>query len=270
MPMKRVWVLGHVLTGVSLLSGVVIAGAIASACVHDDSTIFISQVLAPQLVTAGMACTFTADPTQPSLSSGYLDADLSPTYTAEFLVGNQIVPRGNPNQPDTETSIVTLQGAVVRILDSSGNQLNTFTRTAGITVPPSSGTTPGYVAVQLTILDEGTVAGLDLVSFKGTVRVVSYVKFFGKTLGGDSVESDEFGFPIDVCRSCLIGFPHSEESFVLPTPNCALGGGSTMTTTSIPCVIGQDFPIDCSQCQAFPACQINESTGIAVDAGATD
>ncbi|HEX4445244.1 MAG TPA: hypothetical protein VH044_00850, partial [Polyangiaceae bacterium] len=247
--MKRVWVWGHVLTGVSLLSGVVVAGAIASACVHDDSTIFVSQVLAPPLVTAGMACTFTADPTQPSLSSGVLDADLSSTYSPEFLVGNQIVPRGNPNQPDTETSIVTIQGAVVRILDSSGKQLNTFTRTAGITIPPSSGTTAGYAALQVTILDQDTVATLDLATGGGTIRVVSYVRFFGKTLGGDSVESDEFGFPIDVCRSCLISFPASEDEARFPTPNCALGGSSSSTSTSVPCIVGQDFPIDCSLCQ---------------------
>jgi hypothetical protein len=267
MPMKRVWVWGHVLTGVSLLSGVVVVGGIASACVHDDSTIFISQVLAPQLVTPGMACTFTADPTQPSLSSGFLDADLSPTYTPVFLVGNQIVPRGNPNQPDTESSFVRIDGAVVRILDSSGNQLNSFTRLAAITIPPSSGTTPGYAALQVTILDEGTVATLGLTSFGGTKRVVPYVRFFGKTLGGDSVESDEFGFPVDVCRSCLISFPTSEDQAALPSPNCALGGGAASTTTSVPCVIGQDFPVDCSSCQGFAACQINEPTARAADAG---
>ena len=120
--MKRVW--GNGLTGLMLLVGVAAASGGTPACVHDDSTIFVSDVLAPQFVTAGMACTFTADPTQPTLGQGTLDTALSPEYTAEFLVGNQIVPAGNPNQPQTETSFVTIKGAVVRIVDSGGNQLN--------------------------------------------------------------------------------------------------------------------------------------------------
>lgn len=260
--MKPAW--GNVLTGASLLAVTGVAGI--TACVHDDSTIFVSQVLAPPLVTAGMACTFTADPTQPSISSGVLDAALTQTYSPMFLVGNQLVPRGNPNQPDTETSFVRIDGVVVRILDSGGNQLNTFTRLAAGTIPPSSGTTPGYAAMQVTILDEGTVGSLSLTNFGGTKRVTSYVRFFGKTLGGDSVESDEFGFPVDVCKGCLIAFPATEDLISGPQPNCLLASSSTSTTTSIPCVPGQDSAIDCSQCLGLDICRVGGATFIA-DAG---
>ena len=116
--MMRVW--GHVLAGLSLVAGVTAAGSMVAACVHDDSTIFVNEVLAPQFVTPGMACTFTADPTQLHITSGALDTGITSSYNAVFLVGNQIVPRGNPNQPQTETSYVNIQGAVVRILDSDG------------------------------------------------------------------------------------------------------------------------------------------------------
>ncbi len=242
--MKRVW--GHVLSGVTLSAGIAVAGGVVPACVHDDSSIFVDDVLAPQYVTAGMACTFTADPTQPSLGSGTLDASLLTEYTAVFLVGNQLVPRGNPNQPHTETSYVTIQGAVVRIVDSNGNQLNTFTNRAAGTIPPSSGTTPGYLAVGATIIDSVTSASLGL---GGAVdRIVSYVRFFGQTLGGESVETNEFGFPVDVCRGCLISYPLAEMNTSLPEPNCANGGAasSSSSSSSVPCVPGQDLPIDCS------------------------
>jgi len=258
--MKRVW--GHVLSGVTLVAGIAAAGGIIPACVHDDSTIFVSDVLAPQFVTQGMACTFTADPTQPSLGRGVMDAALTAEYTAMFLVGNQLVPRGNPNQPNTETSFVTLQGAVVRIVDSNGNQLNTFTDRVGGSIPPSSGTTPGYLSVGAKIIDSTTSKGLG----KGGAvdPVVSYVRFFGQTLGGESVESNEFGFPVDVCRGCLVSFPRASDDPTLPMqPNCALGGAasSSSTSTSVPCFPGQDLPIDCAALTTS-----GSGTGI-VDAG---
>jgi hypothetical protein len=260
--MKRVW--GQVFAGVAVVGGLAAAGAVVSACVHDDSTIFVSQVLAPQFVTPGMACTFTADPTQPALSDGTLDSDLTPEYQAEFLVGNQMVPRGDPNQPQTETSYVTIQGAVVRIVDPDGNQLNTYTWPTSRTIPPSSGTAPGYGAVAVTILDAATVASLDLtpVYMGGEIkRLVSYVRFFGASVGGQSVESDEFGFPVNVCRSCLIGFTGLNNTCVVSSASSA--------ATSVPCIFGQDFPISCTTCIGLPACQGTAATSV-VDAGATD
>ena len=264
--MKRVW--GHVLAGVGVLAGLGTAGAVVSACVHNDSTIFVSDVLAPQFVTPGMSCLFTADPTQPVLSAGTLDADLTPEYEAEFLVGNQMVPRGDPNQPQTETSYVTIQGAVVRIVDPLGNQLNTYTWPTSGTIPPSSGTSPGYAPIAVTILDSTTVASLGLTpTYKGgdIKRLVSYVRFFGNSVGGQSVESDEFSFPVNVCRSCLISFDNQNPD--LPEPNCA--GTSTTATmaTSVPCIGGQDFALSCQNCKGISACQGALSGMTIVDAG---
>ncbi len=264
--MKRVW--GHVLTGLVLLAGVGATSATTPGCVHDDSTIFVSNVLAPQYVSAGMVCSFTADPTQHVISSGTLDVGLTGSYQAVFLVGNQIVPRGDPNQPQTETSYVTLSGAVVRIVDSSGNQLKTYTQPATATIPPSSGTTPGYVSLSLTIVDSATAA--NFVGVAGTTPLVSYVRFFGQTLGGVSVESDEFGFPVNVCYGCLVSFPTAEENVNLPMPNCALkGAAAASSATSVPCIIGQDLAVDCSLCQQDAICRQNEPGAgpVTVDAG---
>ena len=263
--MKRVW--GHVLSGVTLSAGIAVASGFVPACVHDDSSIFVSDVLAPQYVTAGMACTFTADPTQPVLGSGTMDAALTAEYTAMFLVGNQLVPRGDPNQPQTETSFVTVQGAVVRIVDSNGNQLNTYTNRAAGTIPPSSGTTPGYLSVGATIIDSTTASTL---GHGGVDRVVSYVRFFGQTLGGDSVESNEFGFPVDVCRGCLVSFPVSEDDPNLDVqPNCALAGAAANSSSSmsVPCSPGQDLAIDCSACAGIPACNPKGTAIPIADAG---
>ena len=219
--MKRVW--GHVWAGLSLLAGVAGAGSIVAACVHNDSTIFVEGVLAPQLVTAGMGCTFTGDPTQLHITGGRLDVGLVRSYKAEFLVGNQLVPRGDPNQPDTETSLVVIQGAVVRILKADGTQLSpSFTQPAAITIPPSSGSTPGYAPITMMVIDAASVQSLGLSAANpGTTTLVTYTRFFGKTLGGQSVESNEFAFPIDVCFGCLIGFSAADVNPTFKSPNCA-------------------------------------------------
>jgi len=254
--MKRVR--GHVLSGLSLVAGVAVMGSIVAACVHDDSTMFVEGVLAPQFVTPGMACTFTGDPTQLHLTSGFLDVGIVGSYTAEFLVGNQIVPRGDPNQPDTETSYLKVEGAVVRIVDSNGGQVTSFTQPAGITIPPSSGTLPGYAPIGLQIIDPGTVKGLGLNAANqgATKRLIPYVRFFGHTLGGDSVESNEFGFPIDICYGCLVAFSAADVNPMFKFPNC-VGNSSSAASTSVPCAIGQDFVVDCQNCST-PACRPNQ------------
>ena len=272
--MERVW--GHVLSGLTLVAGIGAAAGLVPACVHDNSTIFVSDVLFPPMVTAGMACTFTAEPTQPVLAQGKLDVGLSTTYRAVVLVGNQLVPRGDPNQPHTETSFVTIEGAVIRIVNSSGNQLGTYTQPTAATIPPSSGTTPGYASIGVTLIDSATAMTLSP-PIGTTVPVVSYMRFFGHTLGGESVESNEFGFPIEVCKACLIDFSASDDP-LLPQPNCANAGATTMgsssssssSSTSLPCFLGQDSPVPCAACLRNPLCAgvvpLTASTPI-VDAG---
>jgi hypothetical protein len=268
--MKRVW--GHLFTGLTLLAGVTTLGSAVSACVHDDSTVFVSEMLAPQLVSVGSQCLYTADPTQPHITSGVFDVALVSSYTGSFLLANQVVPRADPNQPQTETSFVTITGAVVTINDSQGNQLASYTKPVSVTIPPSSGTTPGFSPAFLEIVDPTTVAKLG-VPYLSSVPVVTFTRFFGKTVGGDSVESNDFEFPIDVCNGCLIAYSAKDISPLFKAPNC-VGNGSAGTSSgasSLPCIIGQDARIDCADCQGSAACRLNSDHPIVgggvVDAG---
>ena len=266
--MKRVW--GHVLGGVSLVAG---GGILIAACKHDDSTLFVQDVLQAPLVTAGQQCTFTSDPTQPFISSGILDIGIRSEYDATFLIGNQAVAEVNSQQLQTETDIITVQGAIVRITDAAGNQLANFTRLAAATVYPSSGSVPGYSPITVTIVDQNTLQGdtslLQNVSSGGTSRLVTYTKFFGNTTGGRSVESDEFAFPVDVCYGCLVVFSATDQSNAtgVATPNCLLAGASSASSQPSPCVIGQDFDVDCSECQSAAVCRGAYATLPVPDAG---
>jgi hypothetical protein len=250
--MKRVW--GHVLAGVSLLAG---AGIAMPACAHNDSSLFVQDVLAPQLVATGQSCLYTTDPTQPFISAGALDVALKAEYTPTFLIGNQLVSQSNSQQLQTETSTITIQGAVVRITDSAGNQLAKFTDLAAATVYPAIGTTPGYAPISVTIIDQATASNaVNGLAANSTVRVVTYVQFFGNTLGGESVQSDDFEFPVDLCVGCLVLFSSASENAADPTPNCAAAATSTGMVSALPspCFLGQDAKTDCSQCLSNPVC----------------
>jgi hypothetical protein len=226
---------------------------------HAESALFVQDVLAAQAVAAGAQCTFTSDPTQPYISSGVLDVALRQEYDPTYLLGNQLPPDPTSQGVQTEANIITVQGVKVRITDASGNQLDTGTRLASATIYPASGSVPGYAPVTVTTLDQGVLQG-DLalqnsVGDGGTARLVTYVTFFGQTTGGMTVQSDEFEFPVDVCRGCLIEFPAGEDDPSSPRqPNC-LGGSSSSTPVTSPCVEGQDFVVDCSQCPGIPECQ---------------
>jgi hypothetical protein len=266
MLMKRVW--GHLLVGLSLLAG---AAAAVPACVHNDSTLFIQDVLAPPIVSAGQQCTFTSDPTQPFITSGGMDLALTSTYNATFLLANQMVPESNSQQLQTETSTIHVEGAVIKITDAAGSQLNSYTRDLGGTVYPASGSVPGYAPMSADIVDSTTAASLGGQLTNGNVvRVVTYTYFFGHTLGGKYVESDTFEFPVDVCFGCLVAFSETDINPNYPFPNCvgtgtATGGGATVP---VPCKPGQDYPIDCSACRTIsPVCNPNAPAQVA-DAGA--
>lgn len=177
-----------------------------------------------------------------------------------------MVPEVNSQQLQTETSTVNIQGAAVRITDSSGNQLTSFTRLAAATIYPSTGGVPSYAPIPVTTIDSNTVltnpdiaANVIKPPFPGggTVRLVTYVKFFGQSLGGLNVESGEFEFPVDVCKGCLISFPIADTRPNCALPNC-LGAttSSSTTTTTTPCVPGQDVPVACSLCLGtVPDCE---------------
>jgi hypothetical protein len=243
--MKRFWV--HTVTALAAIGGMAL---LAPACAHNDSSFFLQGVLAPpQSSTNG--CLFTDDPTQAEEPSGVLDVGVTNEYFAEFLAGNQIIPQGNQDQLMTETSRIVIQGAVVRIVDLvTGAQLANYTDVESGFLNPSNGTTPGYGPVGFMIVDPDTAATLltnpPLMPFESRA-IVSYVKAFGTTLGGDYEETNTFGFKITACNGCLIQYTS------LNPPACDPNVAPSTTGPSL-CYVGEDIPFDCHRCIGDPIC----------------
>jgi hypothetical protein len=160
--------------------------------------------------------------------------------------------KGIRRPPDSETARIEIQGAIVQVVDPAENnatiEYNTVL-TAGI-IEPASGSVPSYTGVGLNIMDAAAVAHFTpaLVGAPSKIALV-YVTFFGQTLGGQNLQSDQYQFPVDVCAGCLVTFPSG-------TTNVAVycTGPSTDAIVQA-CVAGQDQSTDCTYCSgSSPYC----------------
>ena len=210
-------------------------------------------MLFPAPVALGQVCLYTTDPHQVVLSTGALDVDFRDHYDATVLLGNEALDGGAGGSSPADE--IEVQGATVTVEDATGQVVGTFTSTASGFVYGQTGDVPGFGVTQLTLLDSATTASIRAgVSASHSQRVAAHFRVLGTTRGGVPVQTDSFAFPIDVCQGCLVVFDASDVDPSLPAPNCAKGVGQP-SSMAVPCVRGQDTPIDCAQCQDVPVCR---------------
>ena len=97
----------------------------------------------------------------------------------------------------------------------------------------------GFATVALEILPAAVVTKLDgdtaFDNLYSGGYLIAHVVMEGRTLDGDKVRSNEFVFPIQVCRGCLLYWPFLDPS------NCC----DALKTDAIVCFPGQDEAIAC-------------------------
>ena len=230
-----------------LVGAAAVGVATALACVHNDASIFIGGVLFPPIAVAGAECAYTGSATSPFLSRGTFDVGLANRYEPKVLLGNQLAARGDQTQVRAETARFIAQGATVRLTDAAGGEITSYTVQLAAQVEPASGSAASYAYFGVTLVDSDTVALLrKALTLRGpSKRVVAYFKVFGQTLGGESVESSEYQFPIDTCLGCLVAF----------TGQPCGGGGAASTTQAVACTAGQDQYQDSCLCAALAVCK---------------
>jgi hypothetical protein len=238
----------------AIAAGAAFAGSMIPACAHDDATMFIRGVQAPPTAGGnGGVCIYTPDPTASLLSQGQVDAALTTSYTPVVLVGNQLVSRGSVDEVRAETSRVNIQGAFVKVVDpADGSVVMDNTVLTSGTIDPGAGNTPSWASFAVTLMNQKALAHFDPGAVGAPSKIaISYVKVYGQTLGGVSVETNEFQFPIYVCHGCLVSIPAGAAA----TKYCE-GGSSGTTSTDVkePCVAGWDQAVDCTLCYPNPVC----------------
>lgn len=221
-----------------------------ASCAENRSSLFIQGLLKP----SPPSCEVSFSGTSTVFFRGTLDVAFRLNYQGLILVGNQLAARGDPETLRTEVNRVPLEGAEVLLTDAQGEIENGFfSVAAGGFAEVSSGTTPGYGAIQATLIPDivGNALADDLIAqgLGARKEVVSTIRVFGRTLGGIDVESAEFTFPIDVCYGCLVGFP-LEALDTDPGTGVQTCQANAESAGEFPCFFGQDSRIDCRACVA--------------------
>ena len=240
-----------------IVGATAIAGLCTNSCVNNDGSVIVIGMLQPPIATGtgGSAqCVYTANLIGPFISTGIMDVAFTQEYSPVLLLGNQLVAQGNPALDRVETDNVIVQGAVVRVTDSTGAVLDNYTVPGDGFILASAGGTPGLAAFATTIVSSTAIGALGSIDYGITRRLVSYIKVFGITTGGTHIESGEVGVPVNVCKGCLVSFPaEANDPALTPQPNC-LATGQSGSSVAPPCVYGQDQYVDCRLCGANPAC----------------
>lgn len=252
--------------GQTLLLGTAAALAFFAtpACVDNDQSIFIRDVLAPPTTRTNNECTYTNDPTQAALFQGTLDVAVRDSYTAVMLVGNQMIQRGDNTAPRSESNKAHINGAVVRVTDANGGAIASFTSPSQGFVDQAEGTQATYGTFAVIAIDAPTAAKIRKgMPAGGQQLVLANIKAFGETLGGVDLESGEYQLPIKVCNGCLIDFGGFDDT-ATPGVDCNLGiatlaSGTQSGSTTLPCNPGQDEITPCYLCTGRTVtCEGNE------------
>lgn len=84
------------------------------------------------------------------------------------------------------------------------------------------------------------------------------IRFHGVTTAGSEVESNNFTYPMTICRGCLLTFPLAANDPLDTQPNCRADFTSDTSSVSdfaLTCFPGQDSPLDCRVCRIITTSQ---------------
>lgn len=249
--MKRT-VRGAVVSVVAALG----AAAASPACVEYPQSIIVTKTVEPELKEDTNTC--LVNPGAEALINGVLDLEVSEGgYVGALIVKNQLRIAAYPEKARVETGAVYLLGASVRLTfagglpvtsDRGGQQGNEFRTSGSGYLPPG-----GEAGITVNLIDGAAARTIkaQLGSYlkqtppaEAVDIVVANVRVQGQTLGGLSVESQEFQFPITVCRGCLVKFFEDKAN---PTNKCSVPGDA-LKEQKVPCNIGQNRAIECNLC----------------------
>lgn len=190
----------------------VTAGLLAPACADNESSLFIRDCIPPTYQQQSGCVVPEPNDVTTFIASGVHDAGLSGQYGCWLRVGNQVVNQGSGDQIRTETSRINLYAADVRLTDLAGNAI-TYADGGAVefSVPISGFVDPGggndgdagYGYANVLMIDQATTEALAGQVAGGTeMDVLAGVIVYGRTLGGQELETPEWFFQIHVCIAC--------------------------------------------------------------------
>ena len=206
------------------------------SCAHNDDMLVIIGAMYAQPPT----CSYQPSATSQLLLNGIVDLGFGGNYTAVLLVSNQLASEGSKQRLRAESSNITVNNAEVRLLQNGTNEISYFSVPASGYIPVGSGEDSGYGAIAVDIIPGSVQVPA------GTGFIIAEIKLQGTTLGGSSVESNQFPFEIFVVDSRvrnggLVYYPSVDAN-----GNCSQCTSTTLTSAT--CYPGQDAYISCCNC----------------------
>ena len=230
-------------------SKTIAAGALLSCaalsmagCAENESSLFVIGVFA----IGETQCLAEPDSSAVLLSAGVVDRLLANGYQAAFLVGSHLTEQGSREKIRTETSRLHIQGAHVTIYNTAGAEIAVPDAAATGLVHPASGTDPGLAAVFAQLIRPADFGALGAPG-----QIIVRVRFFGRTLGGQEIESGDYDFPVRVCDGCLISYPSEAADPTAPPGQYLCDPGVQISTETVICNVGQDASLPCTACAGF-------------------
>ncbi len=231
------------------ISALLIAGVLAGCAPEGTPQALVIQF--NSVVGAQNSCKLgvtSGGGAQATRSVGTLDLLFAPNYIFFPAVANMLFEAGETSdlgseQGSLEPNGVTLTGARVwfEIEGLQGQWDGSPTILPDEIFAPTSGHIgPGkFGSVMVELIPAKVVNILDGdVAFDNIYSggyLIAHIVMEGRTLDGDKVRSNEFVYPINVCRGCLLYWPFSDPS------NCC----DELKSDSIVCYPGQDEAIPC-------------------------
>lgn len=237
--------------------GAVIAAMASPACVEYPQSIVVLKVVRPKPNEEG-GC--TVDAGDNGLVNGTLDVLVAQSYSASLAVRNELRSSKDLAKARSEAGNVYLLGATVRLTLASGEALtsdpgldgragNEFrTEGSGFLEPGALSSITvnlldGAAVCQIARRVEERVNNLKVRPQDQSVQVIAFARVQAQTLGGLTIESQEFQFPINVCWGCLANVTLAGN--VCSAPAAAAGDDKPI------CNPGQDASITCDKCKSI-------------------
>lgn len=186
--------------GVALVGAAAVATfAAAPGCADDNTMVYVRAVVPP---TKGCSYDGTVDANIVTISWGALDWSCKKEYSANILVANALQRNSSNEQRRTEANRLQVETLEVTAVFPGGTTL-AYDLPATAVVEPADGTTPGYAIVGVPLLPLGK---LDFARIPGTgpIKQVNFeIRVRGTTLGGRTIVSQPFLFPVRIGEGIL-------------------------------------------------------------------
>jgi hypothetical protein len=235
----------------SLLATSLVAVAVASALVAcggqnldggERHAFFVRAALAPpsHANASPAGCVYTADPTNPALFQGRLDAGVADSYQLNLLLQG--------SDPATATAVT---GAHVTLTQVDATPIRELDVVTNAFIPAGQNAVASLTAIDV-VAAQMLIENLP--NRTASETVIANIELKGRDpAGGSDVTTPVFSFPISVCNGCLVDFSTGNDPTSPVQPNCnkPLAG----TDAAQPCFVGQDEAVPCQLCVgARPIC----------------